>query len=640
MSHRLAAVALCLLLSVLTAQAYADTARVSDPREAIGRHDILTLVVDNTGDQVGATVVHQGSRWKGRVRLEFDVSGDPSAEYVAVIRRTRPPRNVFTRAGGAPWRCASRTAKSLPRSDRTVLQAARSCLAMAPQMRVTAYAISAGHPTDRAVSRLVLQQTRPNVVMIMVDDMRADDIQYMPWTRRLIGDAGVTFRNSFSPYPLCCPARASGLGGQYSHNHQVLSVYPPYGFTSFDDSSTVATWLRGSGYATVYLGKYLNGYGWMPEPGETSGKSLSYVPPGWTEWRASIDGGLPAGHPKAGGTYAYFDTTLSRHGTGFDNYRGRYQSRVYGELSEKIIRARAASDKPFFFYASYTAPHNGGPTEPDDPGVLTRSDGVEYKMGTPARPDDVKGSFNTRITAAPGADWDDPDFSDKPAYLAKPPTTAAERRGMLNLTRQRVEALSVVDQQVRRTVGALAASGELEETLVVFTSDNGYFLGEQRMRQGKTFPHEPSLRVPLLMRGPGIPAGEVRYDPYMSMDFAPTVADLAGVRPGSAVDGMSMLGVARDGDRGWRRAVFTQTGPNYGASGIRTDRYLYVRQGNGDEELYDLARDPEEYVNLATDPASARVLALLRDERTRMASCRAADCRADMQAELTTAPGV
>ncbi len=640
MPRRLSVLTLALLVSMgAAAQAVADTTRVNDPRDEIGLHDILTLTVDNTGDKVGATVAHRGSRWGGRVRLEFDVAGGPAAEFVAVIRHTRPLQNVFTRSDGSRWKCGSRTATSWPGSSKTLLTAGRKCLAMAPRMRVRAFAISPGRTTDRASSDVVLQQTRPNVVMIMVDDMRADDIRYMPWTRKLIGNRGVTFRNSFSPYPLCCPARASVLVGQYTHNHRVFHVYAPYGFPSFDDSSTVATWLRRSGYSTVYLGKYLNGYGWMPEPGETSGKSIYYVPPGWTEWRASIDGGLPAGHPKRGNTYEYFDTTLSRNGKAFDNYAGRYQSRVYGGLSEQIIRARTASDKPFFFYASYTAPHNGGPIEPDDPGMLTRSDGVEYRMGSPARPNDVKGLFDTRITAAPGADWADPDFSDKPAYLAAPPTTAAERRAMLNLTRQRVEALSVVDQQVRRTVAALAASGELEETLVIFTSDNGYFLGEQRMRQGKIFPHEPSLRVPLLMRGPGIPAGEVRYDPYMSMDFAPTVADFAGVQPAGSVDGVSMLGVARQGDRGWKRAVLTETGSPWWATGIRTDRYLYVRQDNGDEELYDLATDPNQYVNLVTDPAAADVLALLRNERTRMADCQAEECRADMPARLTTGPG-
>ncbi|HZJ07562.1 MAG TPA: sulfatase [Nocardioidaceae bacterium] len=667
MPHRRAASVLVIILVLAATQAVADTVRVDDPKDAVGRHDILSLKVDNTGELVGATVKHRGAGWRGRVKLEFDVSGGPLPEFVAVISHSRTPQAVFRRGDGTPWRCASRRTESRSDRVRTILRAGRGCFAGASQMRVRVTASSPEHASDAAASGVVRQQTRPNVVLIMVDDMRVDDLRYMPWTRRLIGAQGVTFRNSFSPHPLCCPARASGLVGQYTHNHRVFTVKPPYAFTSFDDSSTLATWLRGSGYATVYLGKYLNGYGTLPKPGETSGQSIYYVPPGWTEWRASIDGGLAVTDPKAGNTYQYFDTTLSDNGEGFDNYEGRYQSRVYGGLTEETIASRAASDAPFFLYASYTAPHNGGPIEPDDPGTVTRSDGTTTKFGTPGRPDHVKGMFDNVIPAAPGASWEDPDPSDKPDYLrALPAIEEVEWRAMRNLTRQRAEALHVVDKQVRRTIEALTASGELEETMVMFTSDNGYFLGEQRMRQGKIFPHEPAVRVPMLVRGPGIPAGEHRFDPIMSMDLAPTVARLAGVEPAGMVDGVSMLNVARHGDTGWQRAVLTETGPGSfvrfadetgtpldiddpgerdrrWALGIRTDRYLYTDLASGDGlqqfELYDMATDPNQYHNLVADPDYADILALLRAELQRVRACDGAACSAPMAAELTTAPG-
>ena len=376
----------------------------------------------------------------------------------------------------------------------------------------------------------------------MVDDMRADDLRFMPLTKRLIGGAGVTFTNSFSPDPLCCPARASALTGLYTHNHRVFDVNPPWGFRVFDDRSTVATWLQGGGYATVYLGKYLNGYGWMSRPGAESGNSLHYVPPGWSQWRASIDSGLPAEHPANGSTYNFFDTTLSRNGEGFQALEGEYQSRAYGRITEQIVARRAAAPRPFFLQVSYTAPHTGLPDEPDDPGWVRRSDGTRERFGTPARPEDVKGLFDDRLTAAPGATWRDPDFSDKPAYLqSRPPMNEAEHRASLEETRQRAEALWVVDRQVGRTIDVLRRSGELANTHVVFTSDNGFYLGEQRIRHGKVFPHEPSIRVPLLMRGPGIPSGQVRRDPVVSMDLAPTVAAAAGVSPSTSVDGQSML---------------------------------------------------------------------------------------------------
>ena len=508
-----------------------------------------------------------------------------------------------------------------------------------------------------------VQGSRPNVVMIIVDDMRKDDLRFMPRTRQLIGGKGVTFANSLSPYPLCCPARASYLLGQYTHNHRVFSVRHPYAFPALKDRSTLATWLTAAGYSTALVGKYMNGYGNMPEPGKTSGKSLYYVPPGWTTWRASFESGIPRDHPDHGGTYQYFNTTLSRNGKGFANFRGQYQSVVYGDLSARIIRTRAASAKPFFLYASYTAPHNGGPQERDDLKYVRDRDGNLVTFGSPARPAHVKGMFDRQITAAPGAEWRDPDPTDKPDYLRSlSHTNAAERAAMLELTRQRAEALYVVDRQVKRTIDALAASGELDETLVIFTSDNGYFLGEQRIRQGKILPHGPSIRTPLLMRGPGIPAGETRYDPFLSIDFAPTIADIAGATPRVPVDGVSMLDVMRHGDVGWKRAVLTETGPRgvvrdtdesgqpldvedpgepdiRWAIGIRTDRYLYVDLASKEEELYDMATDPNQYHNLVDVPKHAGLLASMRRELARMRSCDAAACSVDLPAELATAPG-
>jgi N-acetylglucosamine-6-sulfatase len=654
--------ALALVITLIAAGAAADTDDFRDRRDRIGPHDIVRVVVDNTGEDVGASVVHRDGRWRGTVRLALDVAGGARPEYVALIPHGDPAAATFRRGDGKVWRCASRTVRARWVKPTTSLRVARGCLAGASHLRVGVRVTSPGRDRDVAVTGKVLQQSRPNIVMIMVDDMRADDIRYMPWTRRLIGRRGVDFRNSFAPYPLCCPARASVLTGQYTHNHRVFDVKRPYGFTSFDDSSTLATWLRRAGYSTAYLGKYLNGYGRMPKPGTERGKSLRYVPPGWMTWRASLDGGL-GDRPDAGNTYDYYDTTLSRDGRGFDNYEGRYQTHVYGELSEQIIRTRAASDKPFFFYASYTAPHNGRPIEPGDPRFETRDDGARSWFATPARPPSVRGMFDGVIDAAPGAYWDDPDFSDKPEYLAAlPPINDAERVAMLEKTRQRAESLHVVDLQVKRTIDALRRSGELEETMVLFTSDNGYFLGEQRIRQGKIFPHEASLRVPLLVRGPGIPAGQDRFDPFTSIDFAPTLAQLAGVRPGVDVDGVSMLRVARRGDRGWKRAVLTETGPGSviraadesgiplevddpgprdirWAIGIRTDRYLYVDLASGEEELYDMAVDPHQYVNLVDDESSAPVLARLRAELHRMRACDADVCSARMAPSLRTAPG-
>jgi arylsulfatase A-like enzyme len=499
---------------------------------------------------------------------------------------------------------------------------------------------------------LLGDQLRPNIVMIMADDMRDDDLRYMPNTQRLIGDEGVRFTNTFSPQPLCCPARASFSTGMYSHNHKVWSHHEPYGFHVFNDEQTLPVWLNQVGYNTVFLGKYLNGYGWQPT--RDGSESVHYVPPGWTDWRASVDGGIEPG-PFNGGTYRYFDTTLNENGVLVPN-AGRYNTSVYGGHTEQIIDGYSRSPKPFFLWASYLAPHVGRPHEPDDPPAVRRIDGQLTRLTTPARPPRVRGRFDKTILAAPGAAGEK-DVTDKPFFIRSLlPANAAERRAMLNKTRQRAESLYVLDQQVKRTIDTLERTGELDNTIVAFTSDNGQFLGEHRRRSGKILPYEPSLRVPLLIRGPGIPRGEVRADPFTMIDFAPTFLAAAGAQPEDSIDGVSLLDVARHGDRGWTRGILTETGPRHVAGtvpgsetfldresgpsptrfsqGVRTPRYLYVEHASREQELYDLRADPEEDTNLVDRPAMRGVVRELAQALDRLRDCVGAECTVPLPANL------
>ena len=520
----------------------------------------------------------------------------------------------------------------------------------------TTFVDDSGATASEVVAPASLAGGQPNVVVITLDDMREDELVYMPRTRALLADQGVTFENAFAPYPLCCPARASFLTGLYTHNHKVWSHQEPWGFKSLRDRQTLPVWLQDAGYDTVFLGKYLNGYGAQPPPDGSAPDSKLYVPPGWTDWRGAIDGGLGAGHPKDGGTYRFFNTTLNDNGE-FYLEPNRYQSEVFGDLTEDIVAERSGDDRPFFLWANYVAPHHGNPGEPDDPKPITRDDGKKTTYVTTARPDRVKGMFDADITQAPGAGGE-ADVSDKPFFVRElPPLNQAELDGLLEVTRQRAEALAVVDEQVEKTVNALAASGELDQTLVLFTSDNGYFLGEHRIRQGKVLPYEPALGVPLLARGPGIPAGQVRTDPFTSIDFAPTILRAAETRVDWPLNGRSLLDVARHGDRGWRRAVMTDTGPRgvvadldesgpglkakdpgpdalrY-SQGIRTAHYLYVEHASNEVELYDMDVDPGQLTNVAGRRAYAadqRALARVLD---RMRNCRGGGCSAPMPKSL------
>ena len=177
------------------------------------------------------------------------------------------------------------------------------------------------------------------------------------------------------------------------------------------------------------------------------------------------------------------------------------------------------------------APHHGLPVEPDDPAPTRRRDGDFDQWDTPGRPNWVKGRFDGVITHGSGTPLRhsaEADVKDKPIYLRKlPELTPAEKVAETEMTRQRAESLYALDVQVRRTIAHLRRIGQLRHTIIVFTSDNGYYLGEHRKRTGKINLHEPSLRVPLVIAGPGVPHGR-RYDPVTTVDLAPTLAAYAG----------------------------------------------------------------------------------------------------------------
>jgi N-acetylglucosamine-6-sulfatase len=502
---------------------------------------------------------------------------------------------------------------------------------------------------------------RPNIVTILTDDMRTDDLRFMPNVRRLIADQGLDFRNSFSPNPICAPARATLLSGQLSHNTGVFSVQDDNGFQAFDDRRTLATSLTAAGYHTLFLGKYLNGYGTQPVPGTGAG-SFTYVPPGWTDWRGSVE--RPAGSPyPSGGTYSYYHVILNVNGTIDDSYDRRYQAGVEGQISSEMVRKHGRSTKPFFLYFAPIAPHFGAPREKGDPIDLSWPDtGRHEKMKSPARPKAVRGRFDAEIPRAAGLPADggpgERDVSDKARPMRElPELSPAERVAVRSLTRQRAETLFAYDQQIGRLVRALRSTGEYQNTVLMFTSDNGYFLGEHRMRQGKIKAHEPSLRVPFLIAGPGIPHGD-RFDPVTTDDITATILDIAGARAPHPPDGRSLVGSFLV-DRGWRVPVLTEgvesssdfddrtAGAALGFDddvrttiGIRTARWKYIRYVNGDGELYDLDRDPNEQHSVFGKPKYAAVQSQLQRLWLAHKDCAGASCRRPLPPSLQRGPAL
>jgi N-acetylglucosamine-6-sulfatase len=503
---------------------------------------------------------------------------------------------------------------------------------------------SAGHApavaAPRPAPRLPRGSRRPNVMVVMMDDMRWDEVRYLPNVQRYVRDRGLRFTNSFSPYPLCCPARTSFLLGEYAHNHQVLYHEAPYGFGSIDDSRTIATSLKRVGYQTAMVGKYLNKYGVMPSR-VTGRSSLHYVPAGWTDWMSGLDTIWPAGSPYQGNTYNYFSFTQNVNGQTVAN-RGRYSSTVIADEVIGLVGKYAGQKKPWFLWVTPVAPHHGGPRESDDPPDYTEADGRVQQFVTPARPDWVKGRFDTRLTHAPGTRVHGPseaDVSDKPHNVSRfLETTPEENLRLRDTERQRAESLYAWDVEFGRIVQKLKATGEYDDTLILFTSDNGYYTGEHRQRLGKIKPHEPVIHVPLLVAGPGVPHG-VRYAPVTTFDLTATILDIANGRL-ARMDGESKASLIYGQDRGWtypmltegllkdvrvKRRGFVRGGLT--EIGIRTGRYKYVRYANGDRELYDLDQDPLELSSRIGDPAYAEVQRDLERMWWAYKDCTGAACR-------------
>ncbi len=244
-------------------------------------------------------------------------------------------------------------------------------------------------------------------------------------------------------------------------------------------------------------------------------------------------------------------------------------------------------------------------------------------------------------------------MSDKPGFIRRmPEPSRSERRAGRALTRQRAQAIYVMDQEIRRTIRTLKRTREWSDTYVVFTSDNGYFLGEHRILQGKIRGHEPSLRVPMIIAGPGARDGTGRYDPITTVDLTRTILDLGGAAPPMVPDGSSLLPTLRSGDQGWNRAVpvesvrgtraprrtVFQDGDMLRSSGVRTARYSYIRYANGETELYDLYADPHQDVSAHQDPALTQVRDLLHQAWDQLYRCRGTQCLAPLPEALRVAP--
>jgi N-acetylglucosamine-6-sulfatase len=514
-----------------------------------------------------------------------------------------------------------------------VVRAPQAVLAV---VAVTAIAIAVGessaHGRDPASARA---PGRPNIIVLMTNDETVEDMAAMPRTREILGNRGVTFAHNYVSYPVCCPSRATFFSGQYAHNHHVMGLYPPTGgYIRFNRWNSLPVWLQRAGYVTDHIGKYMNGYGTQVK---------ADVPPGWSEWHGAIDGSTyrmwgykldDNGHPHTYGSPFVEDPRL-------------YQTDVYRRMAVDFIKRRAGSKRPFFLSVAFLAPHHEMKSVRDVTGMLVRP---APRYANALRDETLD---NARA-------FDEGNVTDKPFFLRRRQLSVAAMDRIAEHHRQRQRTLLSVDDAVVAIVRALRRTGELRNTYILFTSDNGYMQGEHDVPSGKMLPYDPSTQVPLIVRGPGIPGDRVSKELVGNVDLSPTILQVAGARPGLPQDGRSLMPFARHPDWRTRRPLLHETGGlrfipvrdqdqdgepavrrilSYRA--VRTNRWLYVEYRAGGRELYDLYRDPNELHSHAYDPRYTSVRRTLHRVLERLAHCRGTSCRkwAPRAAEAAPAPG-
>ncbi|MGB7588941.1 MAG: sulfatase, partial [Solirubrobacterales bacterium] len=503
----------------------------------------------------------------------------------------------------------------------------------------------------------------------------------MPNTLDLIANRGMTFNRYYVSYPLCCPSRVSLLTGRYAHNHNVRgNVQPNGGYLGFSFrgamTHNLATWLQGDGYRTIHVGKFLNGYG--DEPYD-NGKT---VPPGWDAWHTVLN--VDTNH-------YYYGYLLNNNGSIDGPYgdSGSWETREYGvrddigcpfaptnglpcyyetdtltNIATEEMRA-TPPEKPFYLQLDYTSPH-GDFRHPAGPEPAPRH--YDWFKGAPLPHDRAEGLNEGSV-------------QDKPRFIREAPYLTWEDMHIYRTYYQKqLEALRSVDDGVKLIIDTLGQLNRLRNTYVLFTSDNGFFFGEHRLLGGKFLAYEPATHMPFLIRGPGIKPGSSTGELAANIDIAPTILELAGAEADKSIDGRSMVPFLHDPSLRTRRPIlfesFVETSdveangaistsgegdggrpggngstgrasslarsatgspgekahasilaPPKDYEGIRLGPYKYIAWPDGEKELYDINKDPNELNNLARSPNFYPVRNFLHEQLRRLEDCSGRECQ-------------
>ncbi|MEK7381234.1 MAG: sulfatase-like hydrolase/transferase, partial [Gemmatimonadota bacterium] len=444
------------------------------------------------------------------------------------------------------------------------------------------------------------EATRPNIVVVLVDDLRWDDIAVAghPFVETpnidQMAAEGVRFLNAFAATPLCSPSRANILTGQYAHTNGIVDN------TARDATShrlaTFARPLADAGYRTAFLGKWHMGNDDTPRPG-------------WTRWVA-MKGQGEAMNP----------------GLNVDGERIVAPGYVTDVLTDYAVDfIKADQSIPFMLFLAHKALH---------PNVMQRDDGstdnlTDQPSGFVAA-ERHRGRYATaelprRANYGVAPVW-------KPALQRKIDTLPPLGPGTVTPDkeiRDRLEMVLGVDESLGRIVAALRELGQLDNTVLIVTSDHGYFYGEHGLNEERRLAYEETARIPLIIRYPKVaPAGETMGQLVQTIDLAPTVLALAGIVDTARRDGVSLTSLLTGHSTDWRTSLLIEYWTDtvfprmltMGYQAVRTEHYKYIHYLalSGADELYYLASDPFELNNIIDTEAGQAVLPELKAELRRL----------------------
>ncbi len=445
---------------------------------------------------------------------------------------------------------------------------------------------------------------KPNIIVFMTDDQTLEQMRVMPNVKSHLSQKGVTFNNYIASNSMCCPSRATYFTGQYAHNNGVYgNSAPDGGYSSLIDKQTIMpVALKNAGYTTIQIGKYLNEYG-KDNP--------SFVPKGWSEWHAL---------PEKGFTNGYYNYDINHNGTiqHYGNTPNDYSADVFKNIALEQITKASNSTNPFYLNLAFFAPHyNPDPINIQEPPVpALRHQNLFLNEMLPNTP-----SMN------------EADISDKPAHIRDNDIgeLAYPRLGITPLQNYRKElgALQAVDEAIGAVMQRVDQLGLTNNTVFIFTSDNGFYRGEHRIPSSKYFAYEEGVHLPLIIRAPNIREGSIQ-NLVGNIDLAPTIMDFAGATTLRLIDGHSLRPLLMGQQASWNRPMLLQgdkgTAKWPSFVGIRTDRYKYLQYQNGENELYDLQTDPYELASKHNDPTYASIKKKLITKLKTLKDCKGRDC--------------